>query len=86
MGNHWKDGGYSSDVTIYLCADGKRLRVAQVGPSRLILRDRCDIYPGTQAVICISVDGHEERHEVTLDEGCVVESDVVKFSEGLVPF
>jgi len=86
MGTRWGSGGYSSDVEIYLCANGERLRVAQVGPSRLLLRDRRNIFPGTSAVILICIDGMEEEHHVMLDEGCVAESDVVNFTEGLVPF
>jgi hypothetical protein len=86
MGTRWADGGYSSDVEIYLCAGGERLRVAQVGPSQLLLRDRRDICPGTSAIILICIDGQEEEHHVILDEGCVVASDIVHFSEDLVPF
>ena len=70
MGTRWRDGGYSSDIEIYLCADGQRLRVAQVGPAQLILRDRCKILPGTPAVILIRVDGAEEEHPIILDRGC----------------
>jgi hypothetical protein len=74
MGTAWEDGGYSSDVTIYVIVDGQRYDVAQIGPETLILRDAEAALSGP-AQIVINVDGREEVHHVILfaDESSGVE-------------
>jgi hypothetical protein len=79
MGTQWKDG-YSAQVDLYLHVDGKRLRLAQVGPQFLILRDQCIIPAGALAKIVIGVDGKEEEHDVVLHKGAVAGVEKVEFS------
>jgi hypothetical protein len=55
MGIQWKDG-FSAHVELFLLVEDKKLRVAQVGPESLILRDTCTIPPGTRGRIVIKVD------------------------------
>ena len=87
MGTRWADGGYSSDVEIYLCINEERLRVAQVGPTRLVLLDRREIKPGTSVVILVRVDGVEDEYHAIVDNWHRLESDNVIFREvPAVPF
>lgn len=61
--------GYSSTVAIYLTVDGQQLKVAQIGPDTLILREPRDIAPGTQAQLTIIVDGEIEQDSIVLPRG-----------------
>jgi hypothetical protein len=78
MGIHWKDG-YSARVELYLDVGDKRLRVAQVGPASLILRDPCTLPPGTPGTIVINVDGTLKEHAVVLHNGAIASRDRVEF-------
>jgi len=71
MGKHWEDGGYSADVEVYLCVGGQVLRVAQIGCNSFILRDRCELPPGTEATIVMKVDGREKEYHAFLQNGVV---------------
>jgi len=63
MGIQWSDG-YSSKVEILLELKEQTLRVAQVGPDSLILREPRQLPARTDAVLVITVDGQEERCHV----------------------
>ncbi|MCH8047182.1 MAG: hypothetical protein IID44_26060 [Planctomycetes bacterium] len=69
--------GHSAQVEIYLHVADRRLRVAQVGPDSMILRDQLDC-PPSSAQVSISVDGHEEIHDIWLYEG-IGQSRCVRF-------
>jgi len=68
--------GRSADVKIFLQIGGERLRVAQVGPNSMILRDLRKCPPGTSARVIISVDGHEDLHDIVLQRGIGDEAEV----------
>lgn len=68
MGTRWSDG-YSADVQILLFVRGQQLRVAQIGPETLILRDLQAIPPGTTAKIVLKIDDHQETRDVVLTAG-----------------
>ena len=59
--------------------DGEQLRVAQVGPDSLILRDLRVIAPSTSAKLVINIDDHHEEHDVVLFEGASGTRQPVKF-------
>jgi len=65
MGYHWNDGGYSSEVNIYLVVDGIQYPVAQVGPESLVLRESASVRSG-HAQLVITVDGKAEFHDVII--------------------
>jgi hypothetical protein len=65
MGFNWQDGGYSSEVKIWLLVDGARFEVAQIGPDTLTLRDDCEVRSG-HAQILIDIDGRREIHDVII--------------------
>lgn len=71
MGHQWNDGGYSSEVDAYVLLGDKKLQIAQIGPKSFILRDHCDISPGTEGTIVISVDGRERKIHAILQNGAV---------------
>lgn len=66
MGIRWSDG-YSSDVELYLLADGMRHAIAQIGPEWFIIRDRVQLPEGF-AQISIKIDDQEKVLDVVLLE------------------
>jgi len=62
---HWKDGGYSASVDVYVIVDGQKIEVAEIGPDSMVLRDHEHVVRGS-AEIVIEVDGHKEIHHVIL--------------------
>ena len=60
--------GHSADVRIQLYLNGNVLPVAQLGPDFLVLRKPID-HPAADAEIALSIDGHEERWRVRLEDG-----------------
>ena len=78
MGTSWANG-YSAHVEIYLLVDGEPLRVAQVGPGSLILRDLREIPPGASAKLVIKIDDHNEEHDIILFEGASGSRQPVRF-------
>ena len=71
MGKQWNDGGYSTDVDLYLQVGERKLRIAQIGPDAFILRDECEFPPGTEGTIVIKVDGDERKIHAFLQNGVV---------------
>jgi hypothetical protein len=59
---------YSSHVQIRLRVGTQVLRVAQIGPQRIILRDTADSIP-TEATLEIEVDRHTETRSIMLPHG-----------------
>ena len=60
--------GHSAVVRMRLVLNGHSLRIAQLGPDFLILREPAD-HPPSNAEITLVVDGNEERWPVHLSEG-----------------
>jgi len=65
MGMHWKDGGYSASVDVYMIVNGQRIEIAEIGPDSMVLRDHEQVVRGA-AEIVIEVDGQKETHHVIL--------------------
>jgi hypothetical protein len=78
MGTSWAHG-YSAHVELFLVVGGEKLRVAQVGPDSLILRDLRVIAPSTSAKLVINIDDHREEHDVVLFEGAAGTNEPVRF-------
>ncbi len=76
MGMNWPDGGYSSEVEIYLLVDGKKVPVSHIGPDSIILRNKEFVRSG-HAEIVIIVDGVPEVHSVFVS---AVDSDLPELS------
>ena len=62
--------GHSADVRISLAVNGDVLKVAQLGPDFLILRETADHPPG-EGVIRMSIDGVYRQWRVELIDGIV---------------
>lgn len=60
--------GHSAVVRMRLLLNGCSLRIAQLGPDFLILREPAE-YPVCDAEITLTVDGTEDRWRVRLPEG-----------------
>jgi hypothetical protein len=63
-----KSPGHSADVRMELRLNGHVLPIAQLGPDFLVLTAPIDHPPG-EAEITLSIDGHESRWPVRLQEG-----------------
>jgi hypothetical protein len=71
--------GYSAKVDIRLHVNGLSLDVAQVSHRFLILREPCEVQPGTDGKIVVTIDGHEQVYAVIFHEGIRAESLRVNF-------
>jgi hypothetical protein len=69
----------SACVELYLDVDGGRLRVAQVGPDWLILRDRVERLEASHGRLSIIVDGKADVHEIVMPNGVDVETQRVAY-------
>jgi hypothetical protein len=67
MGRVWSDGGYSSDVTIRLVANGRTYDVAQIGPDSMVLRGD-DELPRGHAQLIIIVDGKPRTSDIIVGQ------------------
>ena len=79
MGQRWSDGGYSSEVSIRLEVADKTMRIAQIGPNSFILRDHCELPPGTEGTIVIKVDDRERKVHAFLQNGVISGVDEVEY-------
>jgi hypothetical protein len=70
------NSGHSADVSIGLFIDGSWLRVAELGPDFLILREGAE-HPPCDAVIKLRVEDVERRWTVRLPQGISSGSDRV---------
>jgi hypothetical protein len=74
-----KSGGYSASIDLRLRVSGSEYRVAQVGESFLIMRDKITVPPETDAEVIITVDGDRFVHPVFLHQGITPESNATSF-------
>ena len=74
-----KSGGYSASIDLRLRVNGGEYRVAQVGESFLIMRDKITVPPETDAEVIITVDGEQFVHPVFLHEGIQPTAESVNF-------
>ncbi len=65
MSQRWTDGGYSSDVEIYLILEDRKLPVSLVEGDVIILREQEPV-PNGHAQLSISVDGETEIHDILI--------------------
>ena len=63
-----QSNGYSADVRMHLSVNGHTLRIGQLGPDFIILRDAFDL-PASEAQITVSIDGRTRQWSVQLPEG-----------------
>jgi hypothetical protein len=63
-----KTTGYSADVRMHLSLNGHVLKIAQLGPNFLVLKNATD-HPPVDAEIAMCIDGQEDRWRVHLPEG-----------------
>jgi hypothetical protein len=74
-----KPEGYSASIDIRLRVRGGEYRVAQVGESFLIMRDKITVPPRTDADVIVTVDGEQFVDHVFLHEGIGPGAEVVNF-------
>jgi hypothetical protein len=60
--------GYSTELEGFLCVDGRRLPLHELGPDFCVVRSAIAA-PPSPAEILLSIDGQESRFAVMLPEG-----------------
>jgi hypothetical protein len=60
--------GYSADVQMDLLIAGQRIRLAQIGPGRLVF-DHPILLPATTGEVVLLIDGHPRRWNVAIKPG-----------------
>jgi hypothetical protein len=63
-----KSNGYSANVHMQLCVNGRTFRIGQLGPDFLILDDPTDLPPAIGEII-VSIDGRVRQWLVQLPDG-----------------
>jgi hypothetical protein len=71
--------GHSAKVDIRLHVSGMNLDVAQVSREFLILREACEVAPGTTGQVVVTIDGREHVYPVLFNEGIQPQSRRVRF-------
>ena len=60
--------GYSADVRMSLCVNGRTFHIGHLGPTFLILDNPAD-HPPAEGEITVSIDGRVKRWHVQLPDG-----------------
>ncbi|WP_145244971.1 hypothetical protein [Aeoliella mucimassa] len=71
--------GHSAKVGITLIQGGRRIPVAQVGNSGLLVRELDAPVPAGEAVLLVKIDQQQKRHRILLPEGITEANRFVKF-------
>ena len=66
-------------MDLRLRVNGRILDVGQVGHKFLILTEPCELPPGTEGELVVTVDGKETERRVILYDGARTDSGVVGF-------
>jgi len=78
MGTYHADG-YSAHVEGHLIVRGKRYRVAKTNDRTFVLADPCELEPGAEGEIVVTIDGEAFSRLIVLPGG-------VTSSEPFVPY
>ncbi|HUE70155.1 MAG TPA: hypothetical protein VMP01_04630 [Pirellulaceae bacterium] len=70
---------HSATVDLRLRVNGRILDVGQVGHKFLILAEPCELPPGTEGELIVTVDGKETVQRVILHDGARSDSAMVGF-------
>jgi hypothetical protein len=68
MGIHRKNG-YSASVSAILVVKGNRFAVAKTSDVKLVVGEPCELPPGCEAELVVTVDGRRSSRTVILEEG-----------------
>ncbi|HUE71387.1 MAG TPA: hypothetical protein VMP01_10935 [Pirellulaceae bacterium] len=71
--------GHSAKVDIRLHVAGLNLDVAQISRQFLILREPCEVAPGSRGQVIVTIDGREQIYPVVFHEGITPHSPRVNF-------
>jgi hypothetical protein len=67
MGVHWRDGGYSADVRIYLLVNDTMIPVSRVTRDKITLRSEDEV-PRGHAQLLINIDGRRETRDIIISK------------------
>jgi hypothetical protein len=71
MGRQYADG-YSASVEGFLVVGGQRYRLAKTNYRSFTLADDCDLPPGAEGELIVTVDGNSFSRFVSLPNGIAV--------------
>ncbi len=75
-----RENGYSAFVEAFLVVGDQRIRIAKTGAGTVTLAEPCELAPGTQGRLIVSVDGNEDAQSVVLDDGAIRDRHLVRYS------
>jgi hypothetical protein len=70
---------YSVNIAGRLVVDGKILAIGQICGRHLVVIDDCDLPPGTEAQLIVTVDGREKVSHILLPHGLTSQMDYAEF-------
>jgi hypothetical protein len=79
MGIFHKDG-YSASVEAFLVIDGQQLKIAKTSRDTLTFAQPCELPPGSEGTLSITVDGCESTRLVVLDDGVLNGNQLARYS------
>jgi hypothetical protein len=79
MGMHHADG-YSATVQGFLVVDGRRIRVAKTNEALITLADRCELPPGTEGELIVTVDGNSFSQTIRLPSGMSLDQSTTDYT------
>jgi hypothetical protein len=71
MGTHHADG-YSANVSGCLVVGERRIRVAKTNEALITLAERCELPPGTEGQLIVTVDGDAFSQMIRLPSGITI--------------
>jgi hypothetical protein len=84
MGTFHKDG-YSASLEIFFVHAGQRFKIAKTSRDTLTFAEPCELPPGIEGTLSITVDGCESTRLVVLDDGVLNGNQLARYST-VAPF
>ncbi|MEX2115214.1 MAG: hypothetical protein WD845_18620 [Pirellulales bacterium] len=79
MGRHHEDG-YSASVEGFLVVRGHRFRLAKTNDRSLTLAVSCELPPGSEGELIVTIDGHRMSRLVTIPSGVALGQSTVNYT------
>ena len=79
MGTFHNDG-YSASIEAFLIIDGQQFKIAKTSRDTLTFAQPCELPPGSEGTLSITVDGCQSTRLVVLDDGVFNGDQLARYS------
>lgn len=79
MGTFHNDG-YSASIEAFLIIDGQKFKIAKTSRDTLTFAQPCELPPGSEGTLSITVDGCQSTRLVVLDDGVINGDQLARYS------